>query len=59
MIYRVWEVSLCEQSQTIRGLLETGRAVNPSLGKSDDFPLVLPYNQEDVELILSHCYNLP
>ncbi len=56
IIYGMQEAVICAESSVVRDLLEAGRIVSPSLGKSDDNPLVLPYSKEDVEIILSHCF---
>ena len=50
------EVSICRESPVIRDLLLAGRINNPSLGKRNCSPLVLPYSKSDIELILSYRF---
>ena len=55
-VYGVREAAVCADSPVIRDLLHAGRVIDPFLGKSDKSPLVLPYSEEDVELILSYRF---
>lgn len=54
-IYGVNEATICMQSSFIRDVLQVERIVNPSIGKWEDCPLVLPYEARDIQFVLDYC----